>query len=50
MNQYMMFEDLRSFCVNKNLEIVSLSAELLRQNIKIINNEQQIERQTIRLD
>ncbi len=40
----MMFEDLRSFCVDRNLEILSLKAELLRLNNKVINNEQQIER------
>ena len=50
MTQYMVSEDLRSFCVDKHLHILNLTAEISKLNSKIVNNEQQIDRQTKRLE
>ena len=50
MTQYMVSEDLRSFCVDKHLLILSLTSEISKLNSKIMNNEQQIDRQTKRLE
>ena len=50
MTQYMVSEDLRSFCVDKHLLILSLTSEISKLNSKIVNNEQQIDRQTKRLE
>ena len=50
MTQYMVSEDLRSFCVDKHLLILSLTAEISKLNSKIVNNELQIDRQTKRLE
>jgi cell division protein FtsL len=46
----MVSEDLRSFCVDKHLLILSLTSEISKLNSKIVNNEQQIDRQTKRLE